>query len=303
MSAIDVWKGYRRLPPNASRATAQLLAELEVEASEADAFHEYYQCLQAKRTTPPQKRTLIGWRQELEVAPAEATARSLVAGHAGEIEAAVDGDMKSRDALVDRIIFTAVYGKERESGARLRFADALGRAVNEHRVARACREVGSYACRAGEFSQAHLDVRLAAFPYVPACGTSHAAPTIDCLDEAGRLLGYIALSREGYIDDLSVLPAQQGRGIARRLVGAAAEQLAQLGVDVISLHCRACNHPALRLYTSLGFKLGELEFPNWYSWHGGHFLEGSVQLVAARARERQAAHERQAVGGAAQERG
>ena len=51
---------------------------------------------------------------------------------------------------------------------------------------------------------------------------------------------------------------------------------------VISLHVRAANRPAISLYQSLGLKVGELEFPEWFDWHGGHTLEASCEEIIAK---------------------
>ena len=51
----------------------------------------------------------------------------------------------------------------------------------------------------------------------------------------------------------------------------------------ISLHVRALNRPALRVYTRLGLRKGALEFPGWYDWHGGYHLVGATAEVGAMA--------------------
>jgi ribosomal protein S18 acetylase RimI-like enzyme len=100
---------------------------------------------------------------------------------------------------------------------------------------------------------------------------------------AGELIGYIAFSADGYIDDLSVLPASHGCGVARGLVTKAAQLLAADGVDSISLHVRALNRPAIQLYTSLGLVAGDNEFPPWYDYHGGERLPPATADAATRA--------------------
>ena len=48
-------------------------------------------------------------------------------------------------------------------------------------------------------------------------------------------------------------------------------------------HVRAANRPAISLYQSLGLKIGELEFPEWFDyWHGGYTLEASCEEIITR---------------------
>ena len=57
------------------------------------------------------------------------------------------------------------------------------------------------------------------------------------------------------------------------------DALLQRGGRALSLACtrvRAANRPAISLYqSSLGLLeiIGELEFPEWFDWHGGYTLE------------------------------
>merc|ERR1711860_72794 len=99
----------------------------------------------------------------------------------------------------------------------------------------------------GKFQDVHYAIRSTAFPYTPASATRQGDMTFDCLTSDGTLVGYIGFNDFGYIDDLSVLPAWQGRGVAKGLVCGAARHLADAKVQDIHLHVRACNYPAICL--------------------------------------------------------
>jgi len=73
----------------------------------------------------------------------------------------------------------------------------------------------------------------------------------------GALVGVALALRAG--DEAEVLtvavePAQQGRGLGRRLVGALLAELRGDGVERVHLEVRASNAPARALYASLGFR-------------------------------------------------
>ena len=274
---------------------ARLLQELDVSSSEADAFSEYYAAKQAAADREPISDELRSWKEDLAATPAEVTVRAFLARPENErqLRAACDGTVPKK--LVEKAIFTAVYGKKASSPLPLN--KALARVLAEHteaKVGGAHNAKERFECTLSRFESEHATLRLKAFPYRPACGSSTGSTTIDCLLTGGsgkpELLGYIACGSDGYIDDLSVLPACQGCGIARKLVVAAAAQLAAACRPEISLHVRACNYPAIALYTSLGFGCGELEFPPWYDWHGGYHMSAKAAAVAAAGSQHAPSH-------------
>lgn len=286
---LDPWAGYA-LPTAPPAPDAALLKDLGVTEGEANIFAEYYSkdCARTRRTPDPS--ALKDWREETAAVPTEASARAYLASHIEQLILATMGDERAHFAISERFIFTSVYGRQPSASGRpakpLPFGEALRRALDEHAAIQEGKtKQKTYTCRPGTFDKRHLAIRLKAFPYVPACAASDGDMTVDAVDaKDGSLCGYIAFSREGYVDDLSVLPAWQGRGVARALVGAASAQLAAADPAAeLSLHVRACNRPALRLYKSLGLTQGEWEFPPWYDYHGGFHLEGRAAEIAERA--------------------
>jgi putative acetyltransferase len=90
--------------------------------------------------------------------------------------------------------------------------------------------------------------------------------------ENREMIGFIAF-REGWIDQLYVLPSSQGRGIGTALLRVAQGQFSQL-----SLWMFQCNKPARRFYEQHGFMLieetdgsanEEKEPDAMYSWRSG----------------------------------
>ena len=238
-------------------------------SSEMAAFIEWCACVSARHSRPPSKSGMQEWRDDVAEVPAEASARFFLAQNWQTIAAIKDP--RARMAIVDRFVFTSVYGKQGGSGDPIPMEEVLKRTLKEREGQLAAALASSsndavYTYRPGTFDHRHRTIRAAAFPYTPACAASNGSATMDCVDVAsGLLVGYMAyIKADGYVDDLSVLPECQGRGIARQLVGAAAEQLHTNGVTTLSLHVRACNHPATKLYLSLGLRRGEWEFPGWY---------------------------------------
>ncbi len=66
----------------------------------------------------------------------------------------------------------------------------------------------------------------------------------------GALIGFVAIDRRsGYLDQLCVAPAAQGRGVARALV----DEAKRLSAGRIDLHVNADNPRARRLYQRAGF--------------------------------------------------
>jgi GNAT superfamily N-acetyltransferase len=86
----------------------------------------------------------------------------------------------------------------------------------------------------------------------------------DCIYVAevadGELVGLVmggpaeteGLPTTSEINALYVRPSQQGRGVGRRLVQAAAAHQAQLGRTALHIGCLAANAPGRRFYESLG---------------------------------------------------
>jgi ribosomal protein S18 acetylase RimI-like enzyme len=252
-----------------------LLEQLKVPDSDVQAFTEYFTAVLSRGGgKPPSAATLKEWKSELQAAPAEVSVWSFL--QQPENAALLKG---KDERFIDRVVFSCVYGNALSS-----FKEALANAAAE-----AEKRVDQGSCRLkfsdGHFDRRHQALRAAAYPYRPACGSGPGHVTVDCVDEANgeQLVGYIAVSADGYADDLCVLPSHSGCGIARGLVCAAAARLEAAGVDELNLHVRACNHPAIKLYESLGLRKGDLEFPGWYDWHGGHHMVGKAKDIAALA--------------------
>ena len=81
--------------------------------------------------------------------------------------------------------------------------------------------------------------------------------------EEGRPIGYLILTlgysveyggRDGFIDDLYLVPAARGRGVGGALLEFALASAAALGIRTLHLEVEAGNEPAARLYRSAGFE-------------------------------------------------
>jgi ribosomal-protein-alanine N-acetyltransferase len=73
-----------------------------------------------------------------------------------------------------------------------------------------------------------------------------------------RVAGYCAawlVDGELHINNLAILPALRRRGLARTLLHEVLRAAAALGCARATLEVRRSNHPARRLYESLGFQL------------------------------------------------
>jgi GNAT superfamily N-acetyltransferase len=64
---------------------------------------------------------------------------------------------------------------------------------------------------------------------------------------------WAAVARFGYVETLSVLPAERGSGIGRLLLHAAEDHLATLGVEHVELTVVAANAAARRFYAREGY--------------------------------------------------
>lgn len=79
---------------------------------------------------------------------------------------------------------------------------------------------------------------------------------------AGEVIGYVALTlgysiehggRDGFIDDLYLIPAARGAGIGATVLDFALEQARRLGIGTLHLEVDAANDRATSLYRALGF--------------------------------------------------
>jgi ribosomal protein S18 acetylase RimI-like enzyme len=79
---------------------------------------------------------------------------------------------------------------------------------------------------------------------------------------AGEAIGYVVVTlgysieyggRDGFIDDLYLVPAVRGRGYGRQLLRFALSQAAALGIRTLHLEVETANENATRLYRSSGF--------------------------------------------------
>jgi ribosomal protein S18 acetylase RimI-like enzyme len=80
---------------------------------------------------------------------------------------------------------------------------------------------------------------------------------------AGQPVGYLVITlgysieyggRDGFIDELYLLPDVRGRALGRKLLAFALEQAAQLGIETLHLEVEIGNENATRLYRSAGFR-------------------------------------------------
>jgi ribosomal protein S18 acetylase RimI-like enzyme len=81
--------------------------------------------------------------------------------------------------------------------------------------------------------------------------------------EDDQPIGYLILTlgysveyggRDGFIDDLYLVPAARGRGVGGALLEFALASAAALGIRTLHLEVEAENEPATRLYRSAGFE-------------------------------------------------
>ena len=66
------------------------------------------------------------------------------------------------------------------------------------------------------------------------------------------------IENEAEILRIGVVPDHRGRGLGRKLLGGLLAEFNASNVRRVTLEVRAGNHPARRLYESLGFTLGSL---------------------------------------------
>lgn len=270
---------------------SDLVAKLNVPKNDQAAFNELYQKRLQQGRGKPCMEDMKNWSKVLADKPAEAQVRAFIKDHEKEIAELAKSSGLKREALEQTLVFTGVYGQTSER-TPLPFKDAL-KVVTANIRAAAANPAPKDCCltlREGTFDKRHLEIRTASFPYKPASATGGGGRTVDCYFTPDRvsevLVGYIAPGG-GYIDDLAVLPAWQGRQIAKGLICKAAEMLSNQGIERIHLHVRAINYPAISLYREgCGFTVSENVFPGWYDWHGGYEMDAKCSDVAARLPER-----------------
>ncbi len=78
-----------------------------------------------------------------------------------------------------------------------------------------------------------------------------------------RVVGYVVITlgysieyggRDGFIDDLYVVPGQRGQGVGRAMLGFAVAQAMEPGIGTLPLEVETGNAAAHRLYRSKGFE-------------------------------------------------
>ena len=80
--------------------------------------------------------------------------------------------------------------------------------------------------------------------------------------QESHAVGYVVITlgysveygrRDGFIDDLYLVPAVRGQGLGRKLLDFALARAAELGIRTLHLEVEAGNASATRLYRSVGF--------------------------------------------------
>jgi ribosomal protein S18 acetylase RimI-like enzyme len=92
----------------------------------------------------------------------------------------------------------------------------------------------------------------------PGCGVFEESASWVLVDtDSDKLAGLVLCSRVAprvaHITQLCISPASRGLGLARALLHHAADHLASVGYEAITLTVTAANAPAVRLYEDLGF--------------------------------------------------
>ena len=82
--------------------------------------------------------------------------------------------------------------------------------------------------------------------------------TVHCYLEDGRLIGFAAVRRDGYVLFLAVDPDWRGEGIGKRLIAHVADDHRS-----VTCHARTTNENALRFYEHLGFEI-KRRIDNYY---------------------------------------
>jgi len=272
-------------------AVEELANSLGVPVADYASFVEWHNQMSLRANASGSKlmsaTEMRDWQKVLEGRPAEAQVRAFIAEIDDEIAEFVNSHNMPRRSFEQQLLFTCVYGETPDEHP-LPFNIGLKHVMDGIIAAKrndAPRDT-SFSLQLGSFSDAHVAIRTAAFPYRPASTTQQGDTTIDCYANGNLLVGYISFTSSGYIDNLAVLPAWQGRGIATRLIGEVARHLSAHGVQYLYLHVRAANYPAINIYKKLGFSVTEHIFPGVYDWHGGYSMSNHVSRVAAHISEK-----------------
>lgn len=72
---------------------------------------------------------------------------------------------------------------------------------------------------------------------------------------AGSVLAYWYQGQTGFTEDVFVMPAWRGLGVAKSLVTAAMQYLLENQLERAGLEVKESNQPAARLYQSLGYRI------------------------------------------------
>jgi len=83
------------------------------------------------------------------------------------------------------------------------------------------------------------------------------------LRQDGKAIGYVILTlgfsveyggRDGFIDDLYLVPGARGQGIGSQLLNFALARASELGIGTLHLEVETANENAMRLYRGAGFE-------------------------------------------------
>ena len=78
-----------------------------------------------------------------------------------------------------------------------------------------------------------------------------------CLELNGRVVGYMGvwfILDEGHITNVAISPGYRGRRLGEFLMRSVMQEMAELGMERMTLEVRVSNNPAQTLYRRLGFK-------------------------------------------------
>lgn len=174
--------------------------------------------------------------------PAEPEAPSALEGDAAELRVrrATAGDVDRAAPLFDA--YRQFYGAPPDLAAARRFL-AARLASNESVVLLAVAEAPYRKAAPSGPDDAH-------------CGE---AEDVVGLAQLYRSFSSVALGETVILNDLFVVPARRARGVAGRLVDAAAFHASRVGAVRLELATQCTNHAALRLYRNKGF-VADTEF-------------------------------------------
>jgi putative acetyltransferase len=81
-----------------------------------------------------------------------------------------------------------------------------------------------------------------------------AAQTIFLAEGEGGVQGFMSIDDQGYIDLAFIIPAFQGSGLFRQLLGAVLAKARQMGVTKLETHASLMAQPA---FSAMGFEIAE----------------------------------------------